>query len=295
MKQTIFLREILKQYLQQLALSKSELTVRCYRGDLESFIEWLEKSHGLKRVDSLKTPHILGYLTGLRVMGKKEATIQRHHFSIGSFCRWLHKMKFAEEDPGLHVEVPRVQMKAPRVPTLDEIQLIIAQANVETEAGLRDRTILELLYSSGLRASELCALQVHHVVGNSVTISCGKRNKSRTIPLTQEAQEWVELYISRYRKNATGQLFVTVQGKKITASLLNVQVKKYAQLAGIEGVTTHTLRHACATHLLDNGADIRLIQEILGHASINSTQRYTHLSSGKMQEMFQQFHPRADN
>jgi len=125
-----------------------------------------------------------------------------------------------------------------------------------------------------------------------VLVKCGKRSKTRTIPVTDSASKAIQAYIEKYRGRKAGCLFLTVLRKKLRRQLLCVIVSDYANKAGVEGVTTHTLRHACATHLLDQGADLRLIQEVLGHSSIASTQRYTHLSSNKMQEMFRQFHPR---
>lgn len=126
-------------------------------------------------------------------------------------------------------------------------------------------------------------------------VSCGKGGKTRTIPVTDTACMWISQYIAEYRGNEAGTLFQTKAGKTIRRQLLCALVGYYAKQAGVEGVTTHTMRHACATHLLDEGADLRLIQEVLGHSSIASTQRYTHLSSRKMEEMFKQFHPRKTN
>jgi site-specific recombinase XerD len=155
--------------------------------------------------------------------------------------------------------------------------------------------MLCLLYSSGLRASELCALEYEDFKRSSVTVRCGKRSKTRTVPITDEAMDAIMGYIDTYRGHEGGWLFQTMLGRQIRRQLLCAIVVEYAKKARVQGVTTHTLRHACATHLLDQGADLRLIQEVLGHSSIASTQRYTHLSSGKMQEMFKQFHPREQN
>jgi site-specific recombinase XerD len=168
---------------------------------------------------------------------------------------------------------------------------MLVQVNLDDSAGVRDRAMLELLYSSGLRASELCNLDINDFKYDCVVVREGKRDKTRTIPITQEASSAIKnyLYIRGFEE---GNLFLTENRKPVRRQLLFKIVCRYANKAGIKGVTTHTLRHACATHLLDEGADIRLIQEILGHSSLTSTQRYAHLSSNKMQQMFKQFHPR---
>jgi integrase/recombinase XerD len=167
---------------------------------------------------------------------------------------------------------------------------------VNTESGLRDRAMIELLYSSGLRATEICDLKLNHISDMQVMVKCGKRGKTRTIPMTEQAYQWINTYVEKHRKERfshdQGLLFVTLQGKPIRRQFLFLMIKDYVCKADLQEITPHTLRHACATHLLDQGADLRMIQEVLGHSSIASTQRYTHLSSNKMQSMFKQFHPR---
>jgi integrase/recombinase XerD len=204
----------------------------------------------------------------------------------------LRKNKIVAHDITEDVSPPKMRQKAPRIPTFEEIKVLLEQPNVENESGLRDRAILDLLYSSGLRASELCDLRLEDIGANQVRVSCGKRGKTRTVPMTGSAHKWVMEYVEKYRGRDSGFLFRTLQCKQIRRQLLCRIVVDYANKAGIDGVTTHTLRHACATHLLDHGADLRMIQEVLGHSTIASTQRYTHLSSHKIHAMFSQFHPR---
>jgi integrase/recombinase XerD len=173
-----------------------------------------------------------------------------------------------------------------------EIENILAQIDISTGRGMRDRAIIELIYSSGLRVSELCDLTIEDFRGNAITVKCGKRDKTRTVPVNAMAAKAIIEYIDTCRGKQRGWLFLTLMGKRMPRERVSRMIGRYATRAGIDGVTAHTLRHACATHLLDAGADLRLIQDVLGHASIASTQRYTHLSSNKMQERFQQFHPR---
>jgi integrase/recombinase XerD len=213
--------------------------------------------------------------------------------SIKSYCKFLRKNKLVTSDLTEDITPPKSSIKAPYVPSQDEIDRILSAPSDETESGVRDRAMLHLLYSSGLRASELCDLELEDWRGNCIIIRCGKRSKTRTVPITEEAQDEITNYVATYRQEDESKwLFVTLMGKQIKRQLLCSLVGEYAAKVGVHGVTTHTLRHACATHLLDSGADLRLIQEVLGHSSIASTQRYTHLSSNKMQEMFKQFHPR---
>lgn len=276
-------------YLSVLSLSKNPTTVKAYSYDIGQFIEHLKGS--VKTVKGLKPGHIESYLAHCKAQGKSDASINRYYMAIRSYCRYLRKQKLTECDLTEDIIAPRIRQKAPLIPMQGEIENILAQIDTSTEFGLRDRAILELLYSSGLRASELCDLTIEDFRGNAITVKCGKRDKTRTVPVNAMAANAIIQYIE-HRGKQRGWLFLTLMGKRMPRERLSRMIGRYAKRAGIEGVTAHTLRHACATHLLDAGADLRLIQDVLGHASIASTQRYTHLSSTKMQERFQQYHPR---
>jgi integrase/recombinase XerD len=288
-------RNTLDSFIAELNLSKGEQTIEAYEYDVGRFLEYVTIDRGIKRVSSLRPLHVVEYLSKCKKDGKSSASVNRYYMAIRSYCRFLRRNKFVNADLTQDITPPRSHQKAPRVPTQEEIVAILNRPNITTESGLRDRAILELLYSSGLRASELCCLHLHHVTENGVMVSCGKRGKTRTVPITDSAFRWIKQYIDEYRGTEKGTLFQTRMGKTIRRQLLCALVGYYAKQAGIEGVTTHTMRHACATHLLDEGADLRLIQEVLGHSSIASTQRYTHLSSRKMEQMFKQFHPRKQD
>ena len=288
------MRNNLEDYTMDLSLSKSALTVDAYKRDINKMIDYLEGKN-VKRAKSLKSEHIVSFLGHCKAAGKSDASVNRYYMSIRSFCKYLRRTKHITEDLTEDITTPRNQQKAPRIPTITEINKILEQPNTGTESGMRDKAILELLYSSGLRASELCNVMLQDESGKQIRVTCGKRGKTRTVPITKTAEYWIAQYLENHRGCESGYLFQTCAGKKIHRGFLYLMVTNYAAKAGIEGVTTHTLRHACATHLLDQGADLRLIQEVLGHSSIASTQRYTHLSSTKMQEMFQTFHPRRDS
>lgn len=286
------MQELLENYQAQISLSKSKQTVEAYTLDIVRFLEYLQ-SKGLKRIINLKGQLIINYLGYQKSLGKSDASLNRYYMAIRSFCRYLRITRVIVEDICLDVSAPMFKQKAPYVPNLCEIEALLNTPDLNTCVGRRDRAILELLYSSGLRASELCELEAKDVLGLQITVRCGKRGKTRTIPMTQEAYNSIARYMQD-RGTQQGALFQTIMGKKLRRQLLCKMVGTYAKRAGIESITTHTLRHACATHLLDQGADLRLIQEVLGHSSIASTQRYTHLSSNKIQEMFKQFHPRKE-
>lgn len=288
------IQESLDSYLAQLSLSKAIPTVEAYRYDISRFLEYLSERK-VRRLTTIKPSHVVEYLGACKAEGKSDASVHRYYMAIRSFCKYLRKTKAVLVDLTEDIAPPRTRQKAPRIPNLDEIQRILEAPSTETESGTRDRAILELLYSSGLRASELCDLMLEDYKGSGIVVKCGKRGKTRTVPVTDEAARAIEEYIERYRGKERGYLFVTLLGRQMRRQLLNAIVTDYARKVHVEEVTTHTLRHACATHLLDHGADLRLIQEVLGHSSIASTQRYTHLSSNKMQAMFKQFHPRKGN
>lgn len=286
-----WMKDSLNSFAEQLSLSKSKVTVDAYKFDVARFLEYLIDKN-IKKIGNIKPEHIVGYLGYCKSHGKSDSSINRYYMSIRAYCRFLRRNKEILYDLTQDITPPKNRQKAPRIPTIEEIEKILAQPNVDTESGLRDRAMLELLYSSGLRASELCDLEIKDAQDNQVLVRCGKRSKTRSVPITNEANYWIKRYIKEHRGSEAGYLFLTKMSKQIRRQLLCALVSDYAAKAGIEGVTTHTLRHACATHLLDEGADLRMIQEVLGHSSIASTQRYTHLTSNKIQSMFKQFHPR---
>ncbi len=287
-----WMQELLDNYFAQISLSKSRQTVEAYTLDIARFLEYMHNK-GLKRITGLNGQNIVSYLGHQKSLGKSDASLNRYYMSIRSFCCYLRIKRVITEDICLDVAAPMFKQNTPYVPSLCEIEALLNSPSIDTYSGRRDRAILELLYSSGLRASELCELEAKDILGLQITIRCGKRGKTRTIPMTQQAHDAIAMYMQD-RGSEHGPLFQTVMGKKLRRQLLCKMVGTYAKKAGIESITTHTLRHACATHLLDQGADLRLIQEVLGHSSIASTQRYTHLSSNKIQEMFKQFHPRKE-
>ena len=286
------LNELMLSFDDSLALSKTELTRKAYCCDVGRFLTFLAKQ-GLKRVSTIGALHVQAYLSDLKRSGMAPATITRNYMSLRALNRHMQRNKLTQQDITLNVPCPQTIATAPKILTIREVSALFDIPDLQTSTGLRDRAIMELLYSSGLRASELCALDVSDFRETSVQVRNGKRGKTRTLPLTRTAQEFIREYLEKHRPETYVEaLFVTTQGKRMRRQLLCKSITNYAEHAELFGVSTHTLRHACATHLLDEGADIRLIQEILGHSSLQATQRYTHLSSEQMQSRFETFHPR---
>jgi integrase/recombinase XerD len=269
----------------------NEKTVSGYTLDCISFFNYITEK-GVNSSKRLRDVHITGYLAHCKQKGLKGTTVQRYYMGIRSLVKFLKKRKLVALDLMDDVDKPPAKTKVIQVPTRDDIERLLAQPDTETWVGCRDRAMLELLYSSGLRASELCDLRLQDVTDTSVHISEGKRDKTRTVPINEVARHWIREYIDLCRGKEPGWLFLTIQDRQMNRSYLCKTVQAYAEAIGLDYVSTHTLRHACATHFLDEGADLRTIQEVLGHASINSTQRYTHFSSKSLEDNFNKFSPR---
>ncbi len=284
-------KESLDSYLAVIKLNMSPSTVLAYKYDIGRFLEYVAE-RGVRKVTAIKTSHITDYLGFCKDCGKADATINRYYMAIRSYCNSLRKTKMIPFDLAEDVSVPRAIQKPPKILTRTQVEAMMNIPDLETEKGVRDKAILELLYSSGLRVSELCDLDLEDFSIGGIQVRKGKRGKTRTVPMTEEAIKALKSYLHQYRDDTNGPLFLTVYRQRLNRQRVSELVGSYAKKVGAKGVTAHTLRHTCATHLLDAGADIRFIQEVLGHSSIGSTQRYTHLSSNKMQDMFKQFHPR---
>lgn len=288
-----WMNDTLDSFCAQLCLNKSEMTVSCYCVDVKKFLIYLSERN-VKRAKTLKAAHIQDYLGKCKAEGKSNSSISRYYMSIRSYTKFLLKSKLIDFDFTLDVEKPKNSLSAPRIPTEQEVEAIMNAPDTDTVEGIRDKAILELLYSSGLRASELCDVKLLDIGRRCVTVRCGKRDKTRTVPLSREAEKWIKLYVVN-REHDSNWLFLTRLGRQMSRQLVFNLVDRYSKSVGVPQVSPHTLRHSCATHLLNRGADLRFIQEMLGHSSIMSTQRYTHLSSYNMNQKFDLFHPREAN
>lgn len=264
-------------------------TIEAYQRDLEKFSKFL--GDNLSEVSSLQ---IVAYLSSLKTSGLATASICRALIAIKVFFRFLIREGTIESNPALYLESPKLWQLIPEVLTYEEMDRLLKQPDTTVWQGARDKAILEILYASGLRVSELCSLDIYSVDDTVVRVM-GKGGKERIVPIGEEAISSLDHYLLFRDGSEQTALFVNNKGKRIDRGFVGTMIKNYAKQAGItKNISPHTMRHSFATHLLDNGADLRVIQEMLGHASISSTERYTHVSQSKVQEAFASFHPRMD-
>ncbi|MHB9095598.1 MAG: site-specific tyrosine recombinase XerD, partial [Eubacteriales bacterium] len=274
-------------------------TLDSYNRDLKQFMGFLEKEK-VKDVQKATRNMVMGYLLFLQKRGRATATVSRHLAALKSFYHFLLKEKYIEKDPTANLESPKLEKKLPRVLAVTEVETLLSQPKGSEPTGLRDKAMLELLYATGIRVTELIQLDVNHINVDMGYIRCfGKGSKERIVPVGSFARRCVDEYLLKGRarlvKTKSEQaLFVNQHGRRLTRQGFWKIIKKYAKRAGIaKEITPHTLRHSFATHLLENGADLRSVQEMLGHADITTTQIYTHLTKGRLREVYAKSHPRA--
>jgi len=276
-------------------------TLASYRRDLESYVHFLQEAEGMSDFSVVERTTILRHLEQLRAQGKTSRTVARHISSIRSFHQFLLREKRAETDPTVHLEMPTIEQKLPNILSIEEIEALLTAPNKSKPQGIRDLAMLELLYGSGMRISELIALDLAdiHLTMGFVRVF-GKGGKERIIPLGKSALSAINSYLNGARGQLQGKypktdaFFINQRGKRLTRQGCWKLMKEHALKAGIQHeLTPHTLRHSFATHLVENGADLRAVQEMLGHADISTTQIYTHISKTRLSEVYKQFHPRA--
>jgi integrase/recombinase XerD len=273
----------------------SSNTIEAYQRDILKFVEYL-KELGLISFSEVNTDHLVAFLSKLKKDEYASASICRQLIAIKVLFRFLTRESLIPLNIGLYFQIPKLWQLIPEVLTYEEVENLLNQPCLQTAKGARDKAILEVLYASGLRVSEVCSLDLYSLDDNTVKVK-GKGGKERLVPIGQVAIHAVDFYLLNYRhlhdSHTQSALFVTRSGQRIDRVSIWKMIKFYAKKAGIfKTISPHTLRHSFATHLLDNGADLRVIQEMLGHANINSTERYTHVSRSHLQEAFQRFHPR---
>ena len=279
-------------------------TVRAYMGDLDSFFEHLARVD-LNDFASLELSHIRSWLANQQVKGGARTTLSRRATSIRLFTKWATKKGYLAKDVGATLATPKGARTLPGVLTVADASLAMdaMAARVGEEDGpisKRDAAMLEILYASGARVSELCGLDLEDIDYSRQTIRVlGKGNKERTIPIGNPAMRALESWLQDGRDSLAGAkseraVFLGARGKRIDQRTVRTMVyHALAALEGVEKMGPHALRHSAATHLLEGGADLRTVQEILGHASLATTQIYTHVSTERLQKAFKQAHPRA--
>ncbi|HUV03598.1 MAG TPA: site-specific tyrosine recombinase XerD [Armatimonadota bacterium] len=293
--------EAVQAFLDHLAVERglSGNTMAAYGRDLAQFVKHVREK-GAASLEDLTEPLLLGFLDGLRDAGMSPNSIGRKLSAIRTFCKFACREGYLKKDFTANVEGMRGVKKLPGVLTIEEVSRLLTQPDTRDASGARDRAMLETLYATGVRASELVNLRLSDVNAGVGFIRCmGKGSKERIVPLGKVAIEYLARYLSnsrpKYARSGSSEyLFLTNRGRKMSRVGFWKIVKKYAARAGItKDVTPHTLRHSFATHLLQGGADLRSIQEMLGHADIATTQVYTHVSREKLKEVYRQSHPRA--
>ncbi|MEO0293642.1 MAG: site-specific tyrosine recombinase/integron integrase [candidate division WOR-3 bacterium] len=271
----------------------SEFTVKSYKIDLEEFKSYLEKN-GKKDFSEMDKKDIRGFMGELLSYGYKKSSVARKLSAIKSFSKFLVRNKALKGNPSLSVKTPRVDKPIPSFLSEDEMKKIFEEIP-ENELDIRNKAILELLYATGIRASELVGLDLSMFDPKSRLIRVyGKGKKERILPLTTYALIALEKYISEVRGWKDGPLFLSKSKRRLTQRDLQRIVKKaIIKVATLNQMSPHTLRHTFATHLLNRGANLRAVQELLGHQSLSTTQIYTHMSLEKLKEEYKKAHPRA--
>ncbi len=290
---------IYKQFM-VLERGMSDNTVQSYMNDLHRFAEFVSSRQIEKfiNVDENDISEFLIYLA--EELNISQNSRARYLSSIRSFYNYLIESDKAEENPALNVDMPKIERKLPEVLSFEEVSALISQPNTEKPAGIRDRAMLELFYATGMRCSELIDLQTKNLnFENEIVRVFGKGNKERIVPIGRPALKWVQQYLEEIRpryahEGSNDILFLNPRGNKFSRMGIWKIIRKYSEAAGIEKhVHPHTFRHCFATHLLEGGADLRALQEMLGHSDIGTTQVYTHVDIAYMQEIHLMFHPRS--
>ena len=294
-------RQILDAFIDNIWIEKglSQNTLDSYRSDLEQFSSWLEKNN-LTYIKTSKK-EILSYLSFLFQKGLGSKTVARKLSSLKSFFRYLVFKSIIPNDPSSEVETPKLLKSIPKSISEKEVEALLAAPDEKTDIGLRDKTMIETLYSCGLRISELTNLELLNLnLRQGVIRVIGKGQKERLVPMGDQLIGLLELYISSSRKNLLNKrhsdfLFLSTRGQRMTRQSFWHRIKHYCLASGFEPdkISPHVLRHAFATHLLNNGADLRVVQLLLGHSDLNTTQIYTEVARQRLKRLHTEHHPRG--
>lgn len=289
-------------YLHFLTIERglAQNTRKSYQRDLEQYVAFLnrQKIDNWQKIDRFI---VVQFLQELQAAEKSPATITRMVTSLRRFHQFLRQERFTDHDPMQHIDSPKKAQKLPDTLSLNEIERLIETPDTKEVLGIRDRAILEVMYATGLRVSELIGLKLNDLhLSMGLLHTVGKGDKERIVPLGDLAIQWIECYLEEVRPLLTAKhpeethLFVNSHGTGLSRQGIWKNLKALVRKAGItKNVTPHTLRHSFATHLLENGADLRTVQELLGHADISTTQIYTHITKKRMTDVYKQHFPRA--
>ncbi|MBG4731118.1 site-specific tyrosine recombinase XerD [Pseudomonas aeruginosa] len=291
---------LIDRFLDALWLEKglADNTREAYRNDLQQFNAWLD-GRGL-RLEGIGRDAILDHLAWRLEQGYKARSTARFLSGLRGFYRYCLRDGLIAEDPTLQVDLPQLGKPLPKSLSEADVEALLAAPEVDDPLGLRDRTMLEVLYACGLRVSELVGLTLEQVnLRQGVVKVFGKGSKERLVPLGEEAIGWLERYLREARGDLLGGrpsdvLFPSLRGEQMTRQTFWHRIKHHAQVAAIgTAISPHTLRHAFATHLLNHGADLRVVQMLLGHSDLSTTQIYTHIARARLQDLHARHHPRG--
>ncbi len=288
-----------KQYL-QLEKSLSPNSVEAYIHDIEKLVSYLEINHDYTLPESIKRAQLEKFIVFLHELGMNDRSQARIISGIRAFYKFLLMQDLIENDPSHLLDLPKLSRKLPDTLSLEEINLMIDAIDISTNEGTRNKAILEVLYSCGLRVSELIELKISNLYIDAGFIKVtGKGNKERLVPIGSSAVKHIYIYMNNVRNHLNIQkgfedhLFLNRRGKKLSRVMIFIMIKMFAEKAGIKkNISPHTFRHSFATHLIEGGADLRAVQEMLGHESITTTEIYTHIDREYLRDTLIQFHPR---
>ena len=291
---------LVDSFLSTLRLEKglSENTIKAYSNDCKAFNQWLFLKKGYKAVSAIEED-IENYLKHLNSINLSNASINRKLSSIKHFFNYLSKAKLLKSNPVINISGLKSGKALPKSLSIIDVNSLINAPDCSNFIGLRDRTMIELMYATGVRISELINLEYGNIdLNRSLIKVMGKGRKERMIPFGDDALSWLITYIEFRRKNNLSlnsrEFFISQQGKKITRQAFWHRIKTYLKVTGLSlDISPHTLRHAFATHLLNNGADLRSVQMLLGHSDLSTTQIYTHIAKQRLSDMVKQHHPRG--
>ncbi len=295
---------LLSEFINYIEVEKGLLknTKMAYQRDLSHYLQYLEENH--KTVTGIMHSDLMEFLL-IKKRYLSPSSLARLITSIKMFHRFLVSDNYCENDPTQNLDSPHLGLRLPKVLTFHEVEALLNAPDSSTHTGIRDKAMLELLYATGMRVSEIVNLKLENVNLELGYLRCtGKRDKERIVPIGSEAIKFIKLYLEKVRSSHKALsrqsvrqpniLFLNPSGRKFSRVGFWKIIKKYAALSEInKQITPHTLRHSFATHLLERGADLRSIQEMLGHENISSTQIYTHLSRERLKDLHKKFHPRG--
>ncbi len=290
----------IEQFVDYLAVAKgaSENTQMSYKRDLCGFLRFID-TMGINDLNMVNKTNVMSYIYDLQKKNRAAATVSRNAASIRSYFSYLYKERYIDINPAENLETPRVEKKMPSILSLKEVECLLSQPDIKEIKGIRDKAMLEVLYATGMRVTELVTLKTDDVNIDMEYVLCRTDSRTRVIPLGSKAIDSLTFYLDKarnvmVRNEGEEVLFVNCFGKPMTRQGFWKIIKAYANKAGInEDITPHILRHSFAYHLIENGADLQSVQEMMGHSDISTTQMYSRINKNKLKEVYNKAHPRA--